>query len=264
VSEPQVSVRTLAPGATGAPTVVFAHGLEDNWACWLPLTKELNPDWRLLALDLPWRAGNDYRWRRRPAGHWLGEALDLLDGVPDVFVAHSYGANAALELLCALDPRPGRAAALICPLYRLPSHPVSWRMFDRARATFVQHIHEGLRVRVAGRGRTMDPDVLRSMLDVAVDRVGPAGFLSVFEQFTLSADLPLHNIELPTLVLAAGADPTLSREAATALGAQIAGAEVRIRDDYDHFCHIRHARDIAAQIADLVLSRTATTAGERR
>lgn len=263
MTEAELSVHTLAPGAPGAPVVAFAHGLEDSWASWLPLARALDPDWRLLALDLPWRAGGDYRWRRRPPGHWLGEALDRLDVVPDVIVAHSYGANAALELLCAADPRPGRAAALVCPLYRLPRHPVTWRTFDRSRSTFVQHIRDGLRVHIGSRAASMEPDVLQAMLEVAVDRVGPAGFLAVFEQFAQSSLLPLGNVRLPTLVLAGGNDPTLSPEAATALRAEIPGAELRFQDHYDHFCHIRHARSVAAYIAELVAACTATpTAGE--
>jgi pimeloyl-ACP methyl ester carboxylesterase len=259
----ELSVRTLSPGEAGAPVVAFAHGLEDSWASWQPLARALDPGWRLLALDLPWRPGNDYHWRRRPAGQWLGDALDLLDTVPDVLVAHSYGANATLELLCELDPRPGRAVALVCPLYRLPRHPVTWRMHERARATFVQNIKEGLRARIGARAGSVEPDVLQAMLDVAVDRVGPLGFMAVFEQFAHSANLPLGDVRLPTLVLAGGNDATVSREATAALGARIPGAEIRIQDHYDHFCHIRQARSVAAHIAKLVAACTATPkAGE--
>jgi pimeloyl-ACP methyl ester carboxylesterase len=259
----ELTVRTLAPGAPGAPVVAFAHGLEDSWTSWQPVAGALDPAWRLLALDLPWRPGNDYRWRRRAAGAWLGQALDLIDTVPDVLVAHSYGANAALDLLCELDPRPGRAVALVCPLYRLPRHPVTWRMFERARAMFVENIQEGLRARIGVRAATMEPDVLETMLDVAVDRVGPSGFMSVFEQFAHSAHLPLGNVRLPTLVLAGGNDPTLSPEAAAELRAGMPGAELRFHDEYDHFCHIRHATSVAAHIAELVTACTATPrAGE--
>lgn len=244
--------RTLAPGTPGGPLVVLAHGLEDSWASWQPLAAELDPDWRLVALDLPWRAGNDYRWRHRQPGQWLGDALDLVGAVPDALVAHSFGANATLELLCAHDQRVGRTVALVCPLYRLPRHPVTWRMFDRSMATFVEHIREGLLARLGGRADGMDRSVLETMMDLAQDRVGPSGFLTVFQQFTASADLPLGTVELPTLVLAGGADPTLSREAAVALADAMPGATVQIRDDYDHFCHVRHARGVAAQVSDLV------------
>jgi len=249
----------LAPGVPGAPVVVFAHGLEDSWTSWQPLAAELDPDWRLLALDLPWRPGNNYRWRTRSAGYWLGKGLDLIDAVPDLLVAHSYGANATLELLCALDQRPGRAAALVCPLYRLPHRAVTWRLFDCSRARFVGHMREGLRVRIAERASSMDPDVLESMVERAVDRVGPPAFLAVFDQFAASADLALGNVELPTLVLAGGADPTLSPEAAAALATGMPGGDLRVNDDYDHFCHIRQPSGVAAHLAELVDAATRAT-----
>lgn len=253
---PPVRVQPLAVGRPGAPSVVFAHGLEDAWTSWLPLAAELDPSWRLAALDLPWRPGNDYRWRSRPAGHWLRDGLNLLDPAPDLLVAHSLGANAALELLCTLDPLPVRAVALVCPLYRRPSEPVTWRMFDRSRSTFVQHLRDGVRTRMGVRASGTDPAVLAAMTELALDRIGPAGFLAVFEQFVASAELPLARVELPTLVLAGGADPTLSRAAATALGGAIPGADVRFHEDYDHFCHVRHAGEVAVQLRDL-----AATAG---
>lgn len=265
----KVTAHTIATGEPGGPLLVFAHGLEDVWASWQPLAAELaaelDPSWRLVALDLPWRAGNDYRWRTRQPGQWLADGLDLVGRVPDALVAHSFGANAALELMCALDPRPGRAAALICPFYRLPRHRVTWRMFDRSMATFVEHIREGLLARLGPRAGSMEPEVLETMMKLAQDRVGPLGFLTVFQQFVASADLPLDRVEQPTLVLAGGADPTLSREAALALGDGMPGARALIRDDYDHFCHLRHARGVAALVAGLVDAVSAPTGtGEHR
>jgi pimeloyl-ACP methyl ester carboxylesterase len=263
VTGPEVRVYTLAPGEPGQPVVAFAHGLEDSWPSWLPMAARLDPRWRLLALDLPWRAGNDYGWRHRRPGSWLAEALGLLDGRPDLLVTHSYGANAALELLTAGDPAAGHAVAMICPLYRMQEWPVSWRMLERSRATFVQHIREGVLLRVGGRAGSLEPDVLEAMLKVTVDRVGPRGFLAVFDQFTQSPELPLHRVDRPALVVAGGADPTLALPAARELGARIPGAKLWVNEEYDHFCHIRHARAIATQIAEFtVAGLAAATAGE--
>lgn len=264
MSRSGVRARTLAAGVPSAPLVVLAHGLEDPWTSWLPMAAELDPDWRVVALDLPWRPGNDYRWRAQPASAWLGNALDLLDARPDVLVAHSFGANATLSLLCELDARPGPAVMLVCPLYRQPEEPVTWRMFDRAHATFREHVREGLRARLGRRADLLEPSVLQSMTELALDRVGPSGFVTVFQQFIASADLPLVTVEVPTKVLAGGADPTLSRKAARALAAGIPGAEIQINDDYDHFCHIRQAPGVAAQVADFVASTSTKTVGELR
>ncbi len=264
MSRAGIAVRTLAPGAPGGPLIVLAHGLEDRWTSWTALAAELDPDWRLVTLDLPWRSGNDYRWRTRASSEWLRDALDLLEDRPDVLIAHSYAANAALNLLCDGDDRSIPALLLICPLYRQPRHLVTWRMFDRARAAFAEHIREGLRARLGARLLTMEPDVLHTMTDLALDRVGPSGFVTVFQQFTASADLALEAVEVPTLVLAGGSDPTLSPEAAAALADRITGAELQIDEHYDHFCHIRQVSGVAAHVTAFVARTLTPTVGELR
>ncbi|MEU8122604.1 alpha/beta fold hydrolase [Spirillospora sp. NPDC049024] len=246
-----VPLHVLSPGRPGAPLIVFAHGLEDAWTSWAPLARRLDRGWRMVALELPWRAGNDYRWRHRRPGEWLGDGLDLVGAVPDVLVAHSFGANAALELLCADDPRAGRASALLCPLYRPPRHRLTWRMLDRSRSTFTQHIRDGVRARLGPRAATLNPALLDTMMDLAVDRVGPAGFLTVFEQYAATADLPLASAARPALVIAGDQDPATSGEAARELAAGMPGAEAVIGPGYDHFCHLRHAPAIAGRIARL-------------
>lgn len=244
----QVASRELAAGAPGARLAVLAHGLEDSWESWLPLARQVDPQWRIVALELPWRPGNDYRWRRRPSSAWLGDALDLLDRHPDLIVAHSYGANALLELLSSGDPRPGVTAALICPLYRPPDVAVTWKIFDRSRRAFETHIHDSLMTRLATRAARISDDVVESMISKAIDRIGPAGFLAVFDQFVSSATVPLDEITASVLVLAGGADPTLSPDAATSLARRIPHTSLLIDDDYDHFCYVRRPAEVADRI----------------
>lgn len=250
MSAPHVTAYTLAEGRPGSPLVVLAHGLEDSWEGWLPIAGRLSQDWRVVALDLPWRPGNDYRWRRHAPAGWLADGLNLV-GRADAVVAHSFGANATLDLMCADEPWPG-PAVLICPLYRPPDVDLTWAVFDRSRRTFDQHMRDGLLARLGRRADTVDPEVLEKMIATAIDRVGPAGFLAVFEQFSASAALPLARVEQPALVLAGGADPTLSERAATVLAAAMPRASVLFRDHYDHFCHRRHAAEIAARVEDFL------------
>ncbi|MGC5032719.1 alpha/beta fold hydrolase [Micromonospora sp. DT229] len=253
----EVSLHTLRPGTPGGPLVVFAHGLEDPWTTWRPLAAELDPTWRMVALDLPWRSGNDYRWGHRPAGDWLGDGLEQLGVRPDVLITHSFGANAALTLLCARDPRPAPAVILVCPLYRQPQHSVTWDMFDQARVTFVRHIREGLRARMGARVDALDPDVLEAMGEAAIDRVGPAGFLTVFQQYIASAQLRLSNVAVRTFLLAGAADPTLSPVAARALAAEVPGMNLQVEEEFDHFCHVRQARRVADSVTAFVATSRA-------
>lgn len=244
----EMACHELAPGNAGGLLAVLAHGLEDSWESWLPMRRRLDPRWRVVALELPWRPGNDYRWRRRSSSVWLGEALELLDRRPDLVIAHSYAANALLELLSAGDPRPGEAAALICPLYRPPEVAVTWKIFDHSRRAFERHIHDSLMARLSGRLARLSADVVDDMIAKAMDRVGPAGFLAVFEQFAGSATVPMEEITADVLVLAGSADPTLSPAAAAALARRIPRGSLLIDGNYDHFCYVRQPAEVANHI----------------
>ncbi|WP_329008688.1 alpha/beta hydrolase [Micromonospora rifamycinica] len=242
------TLRQLRPPTPDGPLVVFAHGLEDSWASWLPLSNVLPSDWYPVALDLPWRPGNDYRWRHRPSSQWLADGLDGLDRRPDLLVAHSYGANALLELLCAGDRRVPDTVILICPLYRPPDVVVTWRLFERARRSFEQHIHDSLRSRLGTRLRALDPDVVDRMIAKAFDRVGPSGFLTVFDQFSASASMRLDRVTARVLVLAGGSDPTLSPQAARTLADGMPHAVLSVGESYDHFCYARQPEDVASRL----------------
>ncbi|GIJ08934.1 alpha/beta fold hydrolase [Micromonospora andamanensis] len=246
-------IRWLADGPPGAPLAVLAHGLEDSWRTWLPLAADLGQRWRVAALDLPWQPGTDYRWRQRPAADALADAIVGIGADISLLVAHSYGANATLHLLCR-DALPARRVALICPLYRPPGRPVTWTLFDRARTAFERHIHESLRSRQGDRLARTPDDVLATMTRKAIDRAGPAGFLAVFEQYVTSAALPLDRVRPPVLVLGGGDDPTLTPAAAGALAGALPDARLIIDDRYDHFCHLRHPAEVAARLCDFAAS----------
>lgn len=244
-----VAAHELRAGEPGGDLVVLAHGLEDSWESWRSLARALDPRWRVLALDLPWRPGNDYRWRRRGSpSSWLAAGLDALSRRADTIVAHSFGANATLELMAG-GRKPARATVLICPLYCPPEQPITWRVFDRARRTFDRHVQDGLRLRMGARLGAVDAAILDAMVVKAIDRIGPAGFLTVFDQFVGSGALALDTVETPTLILAGGADPTLSPAAAATLSRGLPRSTLLVHEHYDHFCHVRHPAQVAEQAA---------------
>ncbi|MEH1123226.1 alpha/beta fold hydrolase [Micromonospora sp. CPCC 206061] len=248
------AVRVLGAGVPGGPLAVLVHGLEDSWQSWRAVAARLDPAWRVVALDLPWRAGNDYRWRRgRPARAWLAAALDLVGARPDLVVAHSFGANATLELVAG-GAAPRRGAVLLCPLYRPPELPVTWRVFERSRSGFVRHVRDGVRARLGRRAEVMDAELLEVVTAKAVDRIGPGGFLTVFEHFVASGGLTLSTVEVPVLVLAGAADHTLPRAAAAALARDMPAATVRVHEGYDHFCHVRRAGQVAADVSSFAMT----------
>ncbi|MEV4970853.1 alpha/beta fold hydrolase [Streptomyces scopuliridis] len=243
-----------APGAAG-PVVALVHGLEGSGESWRPLVETFT-GCRAYALDLPWRAGNPYRWRQHgtPAD-WLRRALDLVPEPVDVLLGHSFGSNAVLEHLATADSsHVPSAAVLLAPFYRPESLTVDWPLHDAALAGFRRVIADGVRVGLGERARTMDPEVLSAMVATALERIGPVGFLSLFLQFVGTTDLPLADVSVPTLVLAGERDESLAGNRATALAAAMPAATVRRRAHYGHFCHAEQSSDVAAEIAAFLMN----------
>lgn len=253
----------LAPGAPGGPLVVCAHGLEDGWATWEVVAGELDPSWRLVALDLPWRTDTDYGWRVRPPRAWLRDALDELGERPDVLVAHSFGGTAALDLAAAGGAPAGAALGLLCPVYRAPGGRVTWPGFDATRDSFLSTLRDGVRAHMEARALDGDAELVRLMTELAEQRVGPVAFVTVFDEMLRSARIPVHRVRGPLGVLTGGTDATLTPASAEALAGAAAEGELRLDDRLDHHCHVRRP-EVVAEWLDALMARALRTAGPGR
>lgn len=238
--------------ATG-PIVLLAHGLEDGWRSWQPLVRVLDPGWRLCALDLPWRAGGGYAWRHQGMpGDWIGAALAELPDPIDVLVGHSFGANAVLHALASgVSPAP-LGAMLVAPFYCPPELEITWAVYDRARHDFDLIIRQGLELRLGARMSRLDPALVESILAKMVDKVGPIGFTTLFDQFVATADLSLADVTVPTLILAGGQDPSLDVKRAAALRRGLPDAQVVLEPTFDHFCQVRRVDLVARHLSGFV------------
>jgi pimeloyl-ACP methyl ester carboxylesterase len=227
------------------PVLVAAHGIEDGWRGWTPVAERLADRYRVIALDLPWRSGNDYRWHAEATpGEWLARALDLVGEPAHAMLSHSFGATATLELL-AKGHRP-TAAALVAPFYRTP-HMVAEHVREPSRAALRTTIRTGLRLRMGT--RQVEQEVLDIMERGLEDHLMPTVFPVFFDYFTDSGDLDLSAVDVPVLVLAGTTDPSLSPDRAAALGAALPAATVRTHEHYTHFCHLEQAADVADEVA---------------
>lgn len=237
------------------PTVVLVHGLEGSWQNWTEIAEILAPHYRLIALDLPWRAGNDYTW---PAdgtpGQWLDRALSAVPGPINAVVGHSFGANATLELLST-----GRAferVALLAPLFQPAGIPVDESLRCETREALASAVRTGLRLKLAA-ARTIPPDLLADMQRKLVDYVVPRAFSKFFDYLCAAREFSLSTVDVPVLVLAGTKDVSLPAGGAHALGEAMPAAQIRRRAHYTHFCHQEQAADVAAELDDF-LCRTVT------
>jgi pimeloyl-ACP methyl ester carboxylesterase len=90
------------------------------------------------------------------------------------------------------------------------------------------------------------------MIGKMLDRIGPRGFMALFEQFAATGDLPLADVRTPTLVLSGGKNRDRVDARAGALAGSMPAATVELVDHYDHFCHVEQAEDVARRVAEFV------------
>lgn len=243
------AAHVITEGQPGGPCAVLVHGLEDRWSTWTRVAHRLGPAWRTVALDLPWRAGNDYGWRwvRSPAD-WVRSGLDAIDADSVVLIGHSFGANALLARLAAGEPR-ARAAQLLCPLFRPDSATVTWQTFDQARLAFLRQIEDGIRTRLR---TVVEADIVESMLARTCERIGPMGFLTTFDEYVSSGHLPLSAVDIPVSVLVGEDDPIMFRPYAEELARRLPRAQIACWADFGHFGHLRRADDVAGAVRALL------------
>jgi pimeloyl-ACP methyl ester carboxylesterase len=253
--------QVLAAGTPDGPCLVFVHGIEDSWQTWTELARWLDPRWRLLALDLPWRAGNDYRWRWVAGpGDWVAAGLAAALGERRcVLVGHSFGANAVLARLAGGEPRVA-AAVLAAPFFRPAGAAVTWQTFDLSREAFERQVADGILARLR---RRPQPEVFELMLARTCERIGPVGFLAVFEQYLASGHLPLSHVDIPALVLAGDGDPGMVAPHLRALAGGLPRGRFARGAGLDHFCHIHQAPEVARAIEQLVAAAGPAGAGRR-
>ncbi|MFB7620215.1 alpha/beta fold hydrolase [Kitasatospora sp. NPDC056181] len=244
----QVRVMHRPERAAGIP-VLLMHGLEESWQSWLPVTERLPERYCPLLADLPWRANGDYSWSETlPPSGWLAEVVRALPRTPQALVGHSFGSNTVLEYLAAPDPAPIRTAVLTSPVFRKSREEITWDLLRQSIDNFRHIISSGLRVR--SEGRDFDPEVFEKMVDAIVERVGPNGFVNLFRVFGHSPFIRLDRIDVPVLVVGGTTEATSTSTGLRALVAGLPQGSLALLDEYDHFCQVVQADEVAALVAD--------------
>ncbi|MGW3192000.1 alpha/beta fold hydrolase [Streptomyces ardesiacus] len=248
-------------GGSGA-LVVAVHGAEGSWREWEPLAAAWPGRHRLVALDLPWRAGNDYGWARRGTpGQWLRGAVGRLGEPVHAVLGHSLGGNAVLEWLCAPGEREPAAAVLFAPFYRPATDTVDAALEGEFRAAFRVAVADGIRIALSTRARRLDEQLFESIVDTALNRVGAYGLGVLFRQFVATGAFDLAGVRVPTRVLVGETDPALIPRRGAALAAAMPAAAVSHRPGYGHCFHISHADRIADDIAAFLAGATPVPLG---
>ncbi|MDG4831695.1 alpha/beta hydrolase [Solwaraspora sp. WMMD1047] len=228
-----------------AITVGLIHGLGSSTSVWTRLAEALPSPVRVWAYRLPWDATDGSGWAtERDSQVWLDRALRLAPQ-PDVYLAHSFGANVLLDRLVAAGTANCRGLVLMSPFYRPSPLAFDWATITHYLNDFDDLVRSGIRARRGG-----PPDeLLEAMVAKVRERIGPYGWMRFFDLFTRTPFLDLRAVDVPCLVIGGGRDTASYPHDCESLATALPNARLEILPDCGHFTMI----DETARVAELVV-----------
>ncbi|MEU7588379.1 alpha/beta hydrolase [Micromonospora sp. NPDC049230] len=196
-----VRVHRLRPArGLSCQRLLLLNGLAGSPSIWRPFAQRVPAEIELWGAELPWASGGDPHWQA--AGGPTTEAVEgALAAVPrgaDAIVAHSFAANAVLELLSRRVPDRLQAVILVSPFYRATAERFDWSDISYYLNDFHRILAEGIRVSAA---HPLAPEVVERMALRLRERVGPYGWMRFFDAYLRTPFLDLTRVLVPVLVV---------------------------------------------------------------
>ena len=231
IAAPTVPVRCRRPGcAPRVRRVLLLHGLAGSTWIWNALAEQAAPALELWEADLPW--ATDGEWAQSDEVHrWIGAAIDGVDGRLDAVIAHSFAANALLELLDR-SGGDGTPVVLVAPFYRPRPDAFDWATISYYLCDFHRILEEGVRVRSGARAC---PQVQAEIALRVQDRIGPYGWMRFFETYLRTPRLATAQMTQPTLVVCAQDDIAAPATDGSALARALPDCRLETLADCGHF-----------------------------
>ncbi|WP_454765221.1 alpha/beta fold hydrolase [Cupriavidus campinensis] len=251
------TIQARACGPVGAPLAVLVHGMMEAGSVWNPLLQRLATTYRCVVLDLPWNGMQSGLWGRvMPPEQWLRTALERFQLRPDVWVAHSFGANAVLTLLALHPTLPGATApaALISPFYKASHHEVTWSLFQQYVNEFRDFVELSIRCRTT---RQLAPDVLQRMTHAACESFGCYVWAEFWRVYAAMPFLPLREVRQPLAVLTGSDDQCARLPDVRALADSLPAGRLRVFHGAGHFLLNDRRHDPASAIEQFLLAHCA-------
>lgn len=236
--------------------MLLLHGMGGGVGGWDPLDAPLSADLRLWDVALPWSSIGDVGWAYdADVARWAAEAIEATERAAgasiDVIVAHSFAANAVLELASRNAAGWRWPVVLISPFYRAATAEFDWSVIGYYVEGFRRMLEDGLRLRA---GRRIDEETRKDMAVRLCDLMGPYTWLRFFDTFLRTPLLRLHELTQPTLVIAGENDQGALPGGARQLAERIPSATLEILADCGHFPMAEHPDALAALINEFTSS----------
>jgi len=244
----EYALRVYGPcneASPAAPAIFMLHGLAEAWHIWAKICDQLPDSLGAYCLEMPWNGQNGHHWGQIwPAADWLHQALQITPTSPTVLIAHSLGANAALEYLQHHQIRGLRALVLVSPFYLAHDKEFNWAFFDQAPEIFRAIMMEGLEARQGT--RKFKPLILLDMVNKVQELVGPRGFMEFLTLLMRTPHLNLAHLHVPVLVVGGRHDPGSTPASNAALARALPNAHFRLLPESGHFCMLTHPDALTA------------------
>jgi pimeloyl-ACP methyl ester carboxylesterase len=253
-----VNPRLRRPAGTDGPArrTLLLHGMGGGAAGWDPVAPLLSQDLELWDTELPWATTGDPKWARdTDAASWVSTAIAQVEdtgGPVDLVVAHSFAANAVLELMDRAGGDWQRPVVLICPFYRPDAGDFDWNTMGYYVEGFHRMLDEGIQLRA---GHRIDPATRERMADRLCDLMGPYTWLRFFDTYLHTPLLHPEDSDVPTLVLGGEHDHGAQPDGVRALVERIPQAVGGVLPDCGHFPMAERPEDLARiinQFSDLL------------
>lgn len=252
---------TLAHDDRGSgPAIVLLHGHPFSRKMWRGQLETLSDSFRVVAPDLPGYGESPAR-RKTIAPRGLADAvIELLDAIGverATVVGLSLGGLVAMELGLGY---PHRVAGLV--LAATTATPVTAEETEARRATAARIERDGMldhALEMAGRlfgpAARRDPSVVLPVLE-AMLTTSPAGAAAALRGRVErpSYDRLLHDLRIPTLVVAGDADPYSTAEVTAQLVASLPGPEVLILPGVGHMPNVEAAERFDTAVRAFAMS----------
>lgn len=231
--------------ATSTPVVrtLLLHGLGSSGSVWDGITPLLPAQLELWDADLPWGSEGDAAWASDPDIHrWVADALASVGDV-QVVVAHSFGANALLELVDRQGGCGISAAVFVSPFFRAHADDFDWDTISYFLNHFDRIIEEGVRLRGGGR---LSSEMSHELAVRVRNRIGPYGWIRFFGTYLRTPELTIGPVAPHVQVVAGERDIAAFPADSRALARTIPGCALDVLADCGHFAMVESPGEFAA------------------
>jgi pimeloyl-ACP methyl ester carboxylesterase len=239
--------------ARNAPAVIFIHGWTANHQRWRLVKQSLEPDYRVVDYDL---RGHGHSEKQPGLEYSFSMHVEDLAGLMDALgieratlIGHSMGGMIAQQFALAY---PKRVERLVLAATSPRTVTGTKSRIGIAVAAFLFRRCFNLMIYVKDNGKKKSPDMFPDVFDPEMRASAESASASLHMIAAMDIRSRLAEIKIPTLVLSAENDETISPELTRELAELIPNAQLRTFSDCGHHLILEQHEKVSAAIREFL------------